>query len=234
MKKIALSFVVIALYIVGCTPQDCCMPIVLHVDQNVINLRGGFDNKSFQIECPISWKLDKNNFPSWLQVPNDNGLGGVMATVTVYVTPNTTGPREWMLNFIADNGDLIEVLVKQSAEYKSFMENDDPRWDTELSASSANTFVTDKWGIILDSRKYTVGREESANGSWFEYLEFDDSTPGIKTSTSISTETEDFKPLHSFQILKSQPGASPKSPDDAVLWIVFKETATSPERFVIQ
>jgi len=234
MKKITLLFAIVGLFIVGCADFDCCVPTVISVDQNIIELKGGFDSKSFQLDCPLSWKLDITNLPPWLQVPDDNGSGGAAATVTVYATPNETGPREWGLKFVASNGDIITVLVKQSAEYKSFLESDDPRWDAELSAASENTFVTDKGGIILGSNKYTVGREESANGSWFEYLEFDNPVAGIKTATSISTETEDFKSLHSFQILKTQPGVSPKSPNDVVLWIVFKETADSPERFVIQ
>ena len=235
MKKIALSFVIVGLYVAGCTSYDCCTPIVISVDQNVIELKGGFDNKSFQLDCPLSWKLDKTNLPPWLQVPNDEGLGsGTATTVTVYATPNATGHREWLLNFIASNGDVIKVLVKQTFEYKNFMESDLPRWDAELSAASANTFVTDKAGIILGSNKYTVGREESSMGTWFEYLEFDNPTPGIKTDASISTQIQDFKSLHSFQILKTELGASPKSPNDAVLWIVFKENADSPERFVIQ
>jgi|GEM_PF-2541353 len=244
MKKIALFVAMAGFIMTGCVKKDCCFPNVMSVSHEEIDLAGCFDSGTFSLSSPLTWILQNaGDLPDWLEVSDERGNGGPQ-NITVYGTPNEEEDpfREFILTFMAANGDKVKVVVRQTNEYRNFMANEAPRWEegavgagatVELNAVSPNTFVTDKIGKILDTGKYTVGREESRKGTWFDYLEFEDPDTGIQSGW-ISTAADDSKPLFRFQILKKGVGVSPAAPDELMLWILFKETANTPERRVVQ
>lgn len=228
MKKIALFISIVGLIIGGCSMDDnCCMPNIMKASINALNLTGGYDGETFTLESPLSWCLiNADNLPPWLKISDRDGVGN--KTITVDVVPNEEGSRSFELIFMAANGDQIKIKVSQTAEYKGFLASDAPHWDDELNAVSANTFVTDKKGKILGSNKFTIGREESQKGSWFEYIEFVTVSVGMQAGW-LSTAAQNSKPLYSFQILKVQ-----NTGQGDVLWIVYRESENAPDHLVLQ
>jgi hypothetical protein len=112
-----------------------------------------------------------------------------------------------------------------------FKANPTPRWENgatvEKNEETSFTFITDISGQLFSSDKYTIGRITATDGSDYEIIEFSGAPavgkplePTIRKSSGNVPEM-----LHSLEILKIENGT---------LWIVFKETATSPERRVVQ
>ena len=115
--------------------------------------------------------------------------------------------------------------------FAAFKANSVPRWengvDVQLNAQSDFVFITDKDGSLLGSDKYTTGRI-AGDGLSFELLEFSvDVIPkaGVRLGAALHRETGEPIVLHHLEIVKV---------DNDKLWIVFRETAASPERRVVQ
>ena len=112
--------------------------------------------------------------------------------------------------------------------YAEFKADATPRWENgtsvEQNDQSANTFIIDAGGTLFGSTKYKTGRIMSGGNS-YEFIEFS-GTPAVGTPTEASIRTQDgTTALAGIEILKSEAGK---------LWIVFKETANSAERRVVQ
>jgi len=238
MKKILFLTAIAGLMIVGCKKDNCCLPSVLSASKSVLNLSGDFDSQIFTLECPIQWSLlNPGNLPSWLHIKDNQYSGKGMVTITVEVDPNDEGLRDYLLTFMASNGDQIKISVKQSAEYADFMNNDLQRWEkgdnVQKNADQSETvFGVFKNGLpTLIPGKYTIGRE-ARDGSWFEYLGFNGPPVAGKQDGWIITE-DDINPrvLNSFEILKIQIGTPPTHD---MLWIVFQESPGLPERRIVQ
>ena len=115
--------------------------------------------------------------------------------------------------------------------YIMFKVDDTPRWESgsikERNDSSSYVFITDSGGKLFGSENYKTGRMK-IDGSSYEIIEFGGTIPVVgKPAEAIihkPTETKPI-PLYSLEIVQIK---------GDVLWIVFKETATSPERRVVQ
>lgn len=112
--------------------------------------------------------------------------------------------------------------------YEAFKADATPRWEsgTTVEKNDEGTwiFVTDTGGSLFDSDSYKTGRI-SADGSDYELIEFSGpavvgtpNAPALRTPAAVT-------PLHSLEIVHTT---------DGKLWMVFKETATSPERKIVQ
>ena len=115
--------------------------------------------------------------------------------------------------------------------YAAFKEDDTPRWESgitrDISETSHYTFITDAGGNLFSSDKYKIGRITAADGSSYEIIEFNGPpVVGKPSAPSIRKHTlGESVDLYSLEIVKTENGK---------LWIVFKETTTSPERMVVQ
>jgi outer membrane lipoprotein SlyB len=119
---------------------------------------------------------------------------------------------------------------KPSDVYAEFKADAIPRWENgtavELSDASTNTFIVDN-GTLFSSAKYKVGRITAADGSAFEFIEFDGpAAAGVKSTGATLRKPSGITALASLEILKVD--------DKGKLWIVFKETASGTERRVVQ
>lgn len=112
--------------------------------------------------------------------------------------------------------------------YKTFKADATPRWESgstvEKSDQGAYIFVTDTGGKLFSSDKYKTGRM-SADGSDYELIEFSGSPTAGKPSEPSLRKPSGSVALHSLEIIKVA---------DGKLWIVFQETASSPERRIVQ
>jgi hypothetical protein len=113
--------------------------------------------------------------------------------------------------------------------YIDFKIDPTPRWEEgllrQINDSSSYVFITDMGGHLFESDKYKVGRA-TANGSDYEIIEFS-GTPVVGKPNEPSIRkagSEPFTP-YSLEIVKVQ---------GDMLWIVFKETASSHERRIVQ
>ena len=111
--------------------------------------------------------------------------------------------------------------------YASFKADATPRWENgttiEMNNASAYTFIIDAGGNLFSSSKYKTGRIFYGND--YEILEFDGQpTVGKPTGAAIRKPSGTVA-LNSFEIIKTESGK---------LWIVFKETAASTERRIVQ
>ncbi len=112
--------------------------------------------------------------------------------------------------------------------YAGFKADATPRWESastvEKNEEGTWVFVTDTGGSLFDSDNYKTGRM-SADGSDYELVEFTGpATVGTPATPSLRTP-DGLADLHSLEIVQATGGK---------LWIVFKETATSPERKIVQ
>ena len=109
-----------------------------------------------------------------------------------------------------------------------FKSDDTPRWETgstvQLNETGAYVFITDAGGALFSSAKYKTGRI-SPDGADYEMVEFDGSPALGKASGPSLRKPSGSVALHSLEIVKMEGGK---------LWIVFKETATSAERRIVQ
>jgi len=112
--------------------------------------------------------------------------------------------------------------------YKAFKADATPRWENGATVQNneggAYTFITDTGGALFGSANYKTGRM-SSDGSSYEMIEFS-GTPAVGKPTGAGIRTQNgVTALESLEILKAEAGK---------LWIVFKETASSAERRVVQ
>jgi hypothetical protein len=111
------------------------------------------------------------------------------------------------------------------AEFKA---DDTARWESgstvERNDEGSWVFVTDTGGSLFDSESYKTGRM-SADGSDYELVEFTGPAVVGKPSDGSLRTPSGVVALHSIEIVQATGGK---------LWIVFKETATAPERKIVQ
>ncbi len=112
--------------------------------------------------------------------------------------------------------------------YAGFKDDTTSRWESgstiEKNDEGTWVFVTDAGGNLFDSESYKTGRM-SADGIDYEIVEFT-GPAAVGTPEGPALRTPDgLADLHSLEIVKAA---------DGKLWIVFKETATSPERKIVQ
>jgi hypothetical protein len=129
------------------------------------------------------------------------------------------------LTAIALTGCKNDEPVDPWVEFKA---DDTPRWESgttvERNDEGTWVFVTDTGGSLFDSESYKTGRM-SADGSDYELVEFTGpATVGKPSDGSLRTPSG-VVALHSTEIVQATGGK---------LWIVFKETATAPERKIVQ
>ena len=113
--------------------------------------------------------------------------------------------------------------------YEAFKADATPRWEsgTNVEKSENNLdylFIIDADGELFDSQKYTTGRM-SIDGDTYEIIEFS-GTPAVgKPADASLRKPSGSTALNTLEIVKIEGGK---------LWIVFKETASSAERRVVQ
>ena len=111
--------------------------------------------------------------------------------------------------------------------YQSFKDDATPRWENgttkELNDAGGYTFVIDTGNSLFSSSKYKTGRIWD-DGNNYEILEFNGATTGKPSGPTIR-KPSGVTDLHSLEIMKVESGK---------LWIVFRETASSTERRVVQ
>jgi len=112
--------------------------------------------------------------------------------------------------------------------YEAFKADAVPRWENgttvQKNEESNYIFITDAGGNLFSSAKFKTGRM-SASGSDFELIEFSGALVAGKPSEPSIRKPSGSVALHSLEIVKVESGK---------LWIVFKETATSTERRIVQ
>ena len=112
--------------------------------------------------------------------------------------------------------------------YEAFKADATPRWENgttvQKNEESNYVFITDAGGKLFSSAKYKTGRM-SAGGSDLELIEFSGAPVVGKPTEPNIRKPSGSVALHSLEIVKIESGK---------LWIVFKETATSTERRIVQ
>lgn len=113
--------------------------------------------------------------------------------------------------------------------YESFKTDATPRWESGTTVQNNENnfdyvFVTDDEGALFSSAKYKTGRM-SIDGGDYEIIEFS-GTPAVgKPTEPTIRKPSGSTALNTLQIVKIESGK---------LWIVFKETASSAERRIVQ
>jgi hypothetical protein len=112
--------------------------------------------------------------------------------------------------------------------YATFKADVTPRWENgptvEKNEQGAYVFITDGGGKLFDSDKYKTGRM-SADGSDYELIEFSGAPAAGNPANPALRTPAGVEPLHRLEIVQAA---------DGMLWIVFQETAGSPERRIVQ
>jgi hypothetical protein len=125
-------------------------------------------------------------------------------------------------------GDPVDPPTPPADPYETFKADDTPRWESgttvERNDEGAWVFVTDAGGSLFDSESYKTGRM-SADGSDYELVEFTGPAEAGRPSDGSLRTPSGVAALHSLEIVQATGGK---------LWIVFKETAGSPERRMVQ
>ena len=113
--------------------------------------------------------------------------------------------------------------------YAEFKADATPRWENgttvEKNEGSQYTFVIDKGGNLFSSANYKVGRSWTG-GDNYEFIEFSGApVVGKPSGFAVIRKPSGTADLSSLEIVKIEGGK---------LWIVFKETANSAERRIVQ
>ena len=190
--------------------------------------------KTLNLTSIIPWKVSdygSANFPDWLSVTPNNGNGSENVAITVTKENVLSSPRSYTLTFMAADGIKLTIKITQNGDiYATFKNDDTPRWESgntvQKNTDTHYTFITDAGKKLNPTAKYKTGRITQKNGSEYEILEFDTATIGQQNAQIRKQSGTTF--LYRFEIVKVE--ANNNSP----LWIVFQETATSPERRVVQ
>ena len=190
------------------------------------------DKKTIDLNSPMAWMVKE--CPEWLLIDPPSGSGAQKVTIEVILDNTTQTPYNGTIVFLAANGDKLTIKVTQGADpYFAFKANDTPRWESgatvELSENSPYTFITDTGADtgerLFDSPQYKTGRITSDDGSSYEIIEFDaPPVKGTPANGQIRKASGGVSALYSLEIVQVQGNK---------LWIVFKESATSPERRIV-
>ena len=239
MKKIILFLTLASLSLASCVDDLLISVLKATLDGNPIPSVVEFTNaagqtKTLNLTSAMPWMVSdygSANFPDWLSVTPNNGNGTENAAITVTKENVLSNPRSYTLTFVAANGDKLTIKITQNGDiYASFKSDDTPRWESgntvQKNIETPYTFITDAGKKLNPTAKYKTGRITQKNGSEYEILEFDAATIGPQNAQIRKQSGTTF--LDSFEIVKIGTGLTPP------LWIVFKETATSPERRVVQ
>jgi hypothetical protein len=241
MKQTALFTIAAALFLSGCNlPGDRWMDGTVGATINGNPVTGTLSFSNIQgdkivlnISSSESWVVSKK--PDWLQVNPSSGNGPGSVTLTATGDNESNTPLDDEVVFFAANGDKLTIKVQQGPDlYLAFKADDTPRWEwqggalTEKSSESIHTFVTDTGGNLFApplQAKYKTGRITAADGSAYEFIEFD-APPAVGKAAGAQVHTQlGTTPVHSLKVVKI---AGTK------LWIVFNETSTSQERRIVQ
>jgi hypothetical protein len=124
--------------------------------------------------------------------------------------------------------DSSETPTPPEDAYMAFKADATARWENgatvEKNDAGTYTYIIDTGGSLFSSAKYKTGRI-NADGSDYEFLEFDGTPAAGTPAGAVIRRPSGTTSLSSLEIVKMESGK---------LWIVFKETATSPERRVVQ
>jgi len=117
---------------------------------------------------------------------------------------------------------------KPADPYATFKANSVPRWENGTTITknedSNSIFLIDAEGALFGSAKYKTGYTNES-GSNYEMIEFSGAAAVGKPASPTIRKPSGVTDLHSLEILKVESGK---------LWIVFKETASSAERRIVQ
>jgi len=191
------------------------------------------DKKTIDLNSPMAWMVKES--PDWLLITPPSGNGAQKVTIEVIQSNTTQNPRNGTIVFLAANGDKLTITVQQQADlYATFKADSRPRWETvgsppEYNDESPNTFITDTGadsdGRLFSSIKYKIGRITSDDGSSYEIIEFDAPlAKGTPANGQIRKASGGLSALYSLEIVQVQGNT---------IWMVFKETSSSPERRVV-
>ena len=112
--------------------------------------------------------------------------------------------------------------------YTTFKADDTSRWEsgstTQKNEDGSYIYIVDNGENLFESTKYKTGRM-SSDGDTYELIEFN-GVPSVGTPSGATIRTQNGTTTpHSLEIVKVEGGK---------LWIVFKETASSAERRLVQ
>ena len=233
MKKIAiLSLSTLLLY--SCITIDRIGSVITAtidgkpITATLIFAHTAGDQKVIDLSSPLPWQL--LSIPQWLQISHSTGNGNQVITIKVTTDNNGTAPLTGEIVFEASNGDKLTIRVQQNGDiYAAFKADDTPRWQVgftiEQNHETAYTFIIDSKGKLFSSPFYKTGRISKANGSSFEVLEFPGPPVTGRVNGAQIRRESGVVELHRFEIIKIE---GPK------LWMVFQETDSSAERWVVQ
>ena len=112
--------------------------------------------------------------------------------------------------------------------YETFKADVTPRWESGSTSvkneDSDYIFIVDSDETLFESAKYKIGYM-TEDGDNYEIIEFGGTAAVGKPSEPVIRKPSGNSALHSLEIVKVESGK---------LWIVFKETATSAERRIVQ
>jgi len=186
------------------------------------------DKKTIDILCTMPWIVSQK--PDWLQVIPPEGDGSGTITILIIIPNGNEFPFFGEIIFLAANGDKLILKVSQNGDiYFVFKSDATPRWESgalmEKNHESSYTFVTDAGGKLTSSSNYKTGRITTRDGNTFEMIEFDGPPAKGVIPGAILRTAQGATPLHHFEIVKEE---------NSKLWMIFKESASSPERRVVQ
>ena len=240
MKKKTLFYVAIAtlLYNTACSDFDAMNSLIrATVDGKALTGVITFsyhkgDQKSIDITSLIMWQIEQK--PDWIEVNPLSGIGYQKVTFTTTKENNGDNPFSGEVVFVTLSGEKLTIKVVQESEsYKSFKADATPRWESgtavEKNAESAYTFIIDAGNKLSPANKYKTGRITKNDGSVYEIIEFDLDVTG-KPVVGKPTGAQIRKPsgttaLYSLEIVQIE---------NDRLWLVFKESANSLERRMVQ
>jgi len=112
--------------------------------------------------------------------------------------------------------------------YEAFKADATPRWENGTTVAknedSDYIFIVDADESLFESAKYKTGYM-TEDGSNYEIIEFSGAVAVGKPTSATLRKPSGSVNLNSLEIIKI---------DGSKLWIVFKETATSSERRIVQ
>ena len=250
MKKITLLLALASLSLTACTDGILISIINATMDGKPLPSSIEFTNASGQTKTiNISsteawWVVDYGNasFPDWLSVSPNKANSNANVTITLTKENTLSTSRSYTLNFITNSGEKITLKITQSGDvYASFKNDPTPRWESgttiQKNIETSYIFITDAGKLLAPTSSYKTGRITQKNGSEYEILEFNTDTSGKpyvgKQTNAQIRKQSGTTPLNSFEIVKIETQIV-NGYERAKLWIVFKESATAPERRVVQ
>ena len=240
MKKFRFLYaLVISMILVGCPPDPIPVTVKVNAQSGVITA-GTAGSATFAITTTgvdngktvtVQWFTTSagttaTTAPAGITVTVGN-VSNNKATITMSTTAAVTaGSRYFKVTIDGVKSGVITFTVADL--YASFKADATLRFEGAGNAivrnmDATHLFYVDKGGLF-SSNKNKVGYG-ARDGSTYYFVEWTgDWSIGTKTSPTLRTQTGTAT-LQSLQILQSQGG---------IVWIVYKQTATSAEGRVVQ